>query len=82
MAWRERVLGSLRAQQKILLDRAIERGEIPADTDKEVVLDLLFGAAYHRLLHGHQPLTDQFARQVVDLVIAGLQNGEWPGRRR
>jgi AcrR family transcriptional regulator len=74
VAWRERVLGSLRAQQKILLDRAIERGEIPAGTDKEVVLDLLFGAAYHRLLHGHLPLTDRFARQVVDLVIAGLQH--------
>ena len=74
VAWRERVLGSLRAQQRILLDRAIERGEIPADTDQEVVLDLLFGAAYHRLLHGHQPLTDKFARQVVDLIIAGIQN--------
>ena len=68
------MLGSLRAQQRILLDRAIERGEIPADTDQEVVLDLLFGAAYHRLLHGHQPLTDKFARQVVDLIIAGLQH--------
>ena len=74
VAWRERVLGSLRAQQRILLDRAIERGEIPADTDQEVVLDLLFGAAYHRLLHGHQPLTDKFARQVVDLIVAGLQH--------
>ncbi len=68
------MLGSLRAQQRILLDRAIERGEIPADTDQEVVLDLVFGAAYHRLLHGHQPLTDKFARQVVDLVIAGIQH--------
>ena len=74
VAWRERVLGPLRAQQRILLDRAIERGEIPAGTDREVVLDLVFGAAYHRLLHGHQPLTDTFARQVTDLVIAGLQH--------
>jgi len=74
VTWRERVLGPLRAQQRILLDRAIERGEIPAATDREVVLDLVFGAAYHRLLHGHQPLTDKFARQVVELVIAGLQH--------
>jgi hypothetical protein len=51
----------------------VERGEISAGTDYEVVLDLLFGAAYHRLLHGHQPLTDRFARQVVDLVIAGIE---------
>ena len=33
---------------------------------------MLFGAAYHRLLNGHRPLTDQFARQVVDLLVAGV----------
>jgi AcrR family transcriptional regulator len=71
-AWRERVVEPLRAQHKIMLSRAIDRGEIPATTDQEVVLDLLFGAAYHRLLHGHRPLTDKFARQVVDLVVAGM----------
>jgi AcrR family transcriptional regulator len=74
VAWRERVVESLRRQHKIMLDRAVERGEIPAGIDQEVVLDLLFGAAYHRLLHGHQPLTDRFARQVVDLIIAGIQH--------
>jgi hypothetical protein len=36
------------------------------------VLDLLFGSAYHRLLNGHRPLTDRFARQVVDLIVAGV----------
>ena len=73
VAWRVRVVERLRSQHKIMLDRAVERGEISAGTDYEVVLDLLFGAAYHRLLHGHQPLTDRFARQVVDLVIAGIE---------
>lgn len=71
-AWRDRAVKPIRAQHAIMLDRAISRGEIPADTDKEVVIDLLFGPAYHRLLHGHQPLTDQFACQVVDLIVAGL----------
>jgi AcrR family transcriptional regulator len=73
VAWRERVVARLRDQHKIMLDRAVERGEIPAGTDQEVVLDLLFGAAYHRLLHGHQPLTDRFARRVVDLIVAGIR---------
>jgi AcrR family transcriptional regulator len=71
-AWRERVVERLRAQHKIMLDRAIQRGEIPPDTDQEVVLDLLFGAAYHRLLHGHAPLNDRFARRVVDLIVSGV----------
>jgi AcrR family transcriptional regulator len=75
VAWRDRVVERLRSQHKIMLDRAVERGEISVGTDYEVVLDLLFGAAYHRLLHGHQPLTDRFARQVVDLVVAGIERG-------
>lgn len=73
-AWRERVVEQLRGQHKVMLDRAVERGEIPSETDYELVLDLLFGAAYHRLLHGHQPLTDRFARGVVDAVVAGIQH--------
>jgi AcrR family transcriptional regulator len=73
IAWRERVVDQLRSQHKIMLNRAVDRGEIPPDTNQEVVLDLLFGAAYHRLLHGHQPLSDAFAREVVDMVIAGIQ---------
>jgi AcrR family transcriptional regulator len=73
IAWRERVVDQLRSQHKIMLTRAVGRGEIPPDTNQEVVLDLLFGAAYHRLLHGHQPLTDAFATEVVDMIIAAVQ---------
>lgn len=71
-AWRERVIEPLRVRNMVLVRRAIERGEIPADTDSDVVLDLLFGSAYHRLLQGHRPLTDQFARRAVGLVVAGV----------
>lgn len=86
-AWRDRVVERLREQHRIMLHRAVERGEIAADTDYEVVLDMLFGAAYHRLLQGHQPLTDQFARRVVDLVVTGIQgtagtSGRSQDRRR
>jgi AcrR family transcriptional regulator len=81
--WRDRFVEPVRAQHAIMLDRAISRGEIPADTDKDVVLDLLYGPAYHRLLHRHRPLTDQFARRVVDLIVAGLaaDSGRQPGDR-
>ncbi len=73
-AWRERVVETLRDQHKVLLNRAIKRGEIAESTDQDVVLDLLFGAAYHRLLHGHRPLTDKFARQVVNVITDGLEH--------
>jgi len=72
-AWRERVLEPLRSQHRIMLDRAIARGEIPATVDQEAVLDLFFGAAQHRLLLDHLPLTDDFIRQVVDVILNGIR---------
>ena len=72
-AWRDRVLEPLRVQHRIMLDRAIERGEIPASVDRDVVLDLFFGAAEHRLLLGHLPMTDDFIGQVVDVILDGIQ---------
>ncbi|MGE5134166.1 MAG: TetR/AcrR family transcriptional regulator [Gemmatimonadota bacterium] len=79
VAWREQVVERLREQHAIMLRRAIGRGEIPAGTDLDVALDMLYGAAYHRLLHGHRPLTDSFVRTVVDLLVAGLT--AQPGQR-
>ena len=71
--WRDRVLEPLRSQHRIMLERAIARGEIPATVDQEVVLDLFFGAAQHRLLLGHLPLTDDFIREVVDMILDGIR---------
>jgi AcrR family transcriptional regulator len=75
-AWRDRVLEPLRNQHRIMLDRAIARGEIPASVDREVVLDLFFGAAQHRLLFGHLPLTDDFIGEVVHVILDGIQHSE------
>lgn len=72
-AWRERFVERVRDQHRVIINRAIARGEVSASTDPEIVLDLLFGAAYHRLLQSHLPLTDRFAKAVIDTVISGLQ---------
>ena len=80
-AWRARVLEPMRAQHRIMLRRAIERGEIPASTDTDVALDLLYGAAYHRLLQGHRPLSDTFTRRVVEVIVAGLGGRRCSGTR-
>jgi AcrR family transcriptional regulator len=61
--------------------RAIDRGEVPADLDVDLALDLIYGALYHRLLHGHAPLSDEFAQGVVDLALNGiLQHGSLPAQ--
>ncbi len=77
--YRTRFIGPRRDSGRAVLARAIDRGEIPADTDTEVALDLLYGPLYHRLLHGHAPLDDRFVRQVVDGTLAGIAAG---GTRR
>jgi AcrR family transcriptional regulator len=70
--YRARFVGPRREEGRNVLARAMERGEIPADTDVEAALDLLYGPFYHRILHGHATLTDRFARTVVDYVVAAL----------
>jgi AcrR family transcriptional regulator len=72
-AWTTRFVAPVRAQHRVLLKRAVDRGEIPPTTDPEIALDLLFGSAYHRLLQSHLPLTDRFAKAVVDTIVSGLQ---------
>jgi AcrR family transcriptional regulator len=73
--WRERFVSRVRVQHRLMVDRAIGRGEISTGVDPDVVLDMLFGSAYHRLLQSHLPLTDRFAQAVVDTVVAGAQSG-------
>lgn len=70
--YRERYVEPRRAQARAIFQRAISRGEIPAGTDVEAAVDLLYGALYHRLLHGHAPLTQEFAETVVGIVVAGI----------
>jgi AcrR family transcriptional regulator len=70
--YRARFVEPRREQARVILRRAVERGEIPAGTRTEVALDLLYGPVYHRLLHGHAPLNDRFIRDVIDTTLGGI----------
>ncbi|WP_329047404.1 TetR/AcrR family transcriptional regulator [Amycolatopsis sp. NBC_01488] len=72
--YRQRFVEPRRAQGREIFRRAAERGEIPAGTNVDVALDLLYGPLYHRLLHGHAPLNDRFVRAVVDLALDGIRH--------
>jgi AcrR family transcriptional regulator len=76
--YRQRLVEPRRDQARAIFRRAIERGQIPADTKTEVALDLLYGPLYHRLLHGHAPLNDRFTQDVIDMALNGIQPA--PGR--
>lgn len=70
--YRERFVEPRRDLARAIFRRAIQRGEIPADTKIEVALDLLYGPLYHRLLHGHAPLNERFVRDVIDTALDGI----------
>jgi AcrR family transcriptional regulator len=70
--YRARFVRPRREPARIILARAVERGEIPADLDMEAIVDLVYGPFYMRILHGHAPVNDRFARTVVDYVVAAV----------
>jgi len=70
--YRARFLQPRRDLARAIFRRAIERGEIPADTNIEVALDLIYGPIYHRLMHGHAPLDDRSVRELIDTALDGI----------
>lgn len=70
--WRQRVAEPIRTHYTAILQRAVARGDIAADTDEHVVLDLLFGSAAYRLIRDDHPLDDDFVQRVVGIITAGL----------
>jgi hypothetical protein len=62
-----------RGQARAVFRRAIDRGEIPADTNIEVAIDLLYGPLYHRLLHRYAPLNGRFTQDVIEMALGAIQ---------
>jgi AcrR family transcriptional regulator len=70
----ELVRSILYARRRIyatILNRAIARGEMPPEADQELLLDLLLGPLWFRLLVSGAPITPAAARSVVELVLTG-----------
>jgi AcrR family transcriptional regulator len=74
-SWREHFMTPVREKHKIMFDRAVARGEVSQRIDSDVLLDLLYGPMYHRLLQRHLPVTERFAQVVINTVLAGIAPG-------
>ena len=72
-ALRERYVRPRRTLALEALGRAVDRGQVRADIDPQVVADQLWGACYNRLLVTGAPITDDVARALVDNIIRGLR---------
>ncbi len=73
-AFRERFLMPRRREAYATLDRAIARGELRADVDRDLLLDSLYGPIYMRFLIKHDELTPQFVDRLCALVLGGARN--------
>jgi AcrR family transcriptional regulator len=70
---RSRWLQPRRDASTTVLLRAVERGDIRADTDIPVVLDQLYGPLYYRLTMRHEPLTADLADKLVGNLLNGIR---------
>lgn len=56
-----------------VLARGVERGELAADTDVDLVLDLLSGPVFVRGFMTQAPVDEVLLRRVVDYVLDGVR---------
>lgn len=63
---RTHYLDEQRRRDRLPLDRAVARGELPADLDTDAAVDQLVGPIYHRVLVSGDAVNDAFVDGVVD----------------
>ncbi|OFW97851.1 MAG: hypothetical protein A3D94_04395 [Alphaproteobacteria bacterium RIFCSPHIGHO2_12_FULL_66_14] len=68
-AFRHEFITRNRDATRLLLERCIEDKLVAPPADMELVLDLIFGPLFYRLLMGHAPITRAFVDRLLDAVI-------------
>jgi AcrR family transcriptional regulator len=71
-AFRDRFLWPRRRQAYQTLQRGMDRGELPAGIDMNLLLDTLYGPIYMRFLIRHDELNESFADALCGLVLRGV----------
>ena len=71
-----KVLNAYHADRKAystrIVERAKARGEVPADTDAALVMDLVVSYAWHQLLLGQTDAALQTVPQAIDMILKGV----------
>lgn len=57
-----------------IVERAVARGELTADTDPDLIIETLVGPLWLRLLVTGEPIDGQLTNHVAELVAAGARN--------
>jgi AcrR family transcriptional regulator len=63
-----------RATSVELIERGVARGELPADVDRDLLLDLLSGMLFYRTLFANRAVDAATIGAAVDLVLDGARS--------
>lgn len=67
--WRDRF-----SRAEVIIQRAIERGELPAEVDTNFLIEAAIGPILVRANATGQPLDDRLPEQIVNLLLYGIKN--------
>lgn len=65
------LIGELTADCAVIFQRGVERGELRADLDLQVLHDGVYGPLFYRLLVSQAPLSEPFIDTLIEQVLAG-----------
>ncbi len=71
-AFRNQVMLASREEGRTILSRAMAGDLIRTDADIDVVLDMIYGPVFYRLLIGHMPVTHEFLDSLLGEIMRGL----------
>ncbi|SOE15876.1 transcriptional regulator, TetR family [Streptomyces sp. 2323.1] len=69
--FRRHFLDGRRANCEVLINRGIERGDIPEDVDVEIFMDIIAGPVFYRQVVTGVNFVDDLAEKIVDLLMTG-----------
>lgn len=75
--FRERFRDNFTTQRRTVLNsiflQAIDHGQISPNQNLEMLIDIVFGTMWYRLLIGHAPIDESFADELTETIIKLVQ---------
>jgi hypothetical protein len=58
-----------------VVERAVERGELPPDTDVDLLIDLVSGPIFYRTLVARRPVEPEEVERLIDAALGAVASG-------
>jgi AcrR family transcriptional regulator len=71
--YREKLAGPVDDAKKVRLRSAHQAGQLAADADLDLVLEVLYAPLFQRWLHRSGPLTAEYADALVDVMLKAFR---------